>query len=409
MLERMVPFTTGGYLASCRLFASRLSLLAVAVIMVAGGLQGCAGPVPNAAGTGITLYVLSGRDGTLVPLDGTSGRVLGPPLPAGLAPAQAVPGPAGGFLALSFSRLAPGTLTRISPAGRGWQTAPVLLPVPLRWALLAGDGGRYAAIVHHVIEIAQQPIQKGQPGKPATPGCRLEVLDALTGMVVRTHTACGPAEEVRDLVLENTPGGPVAYLGIGASRMSGASAAAGGARSANVGRSRDRVVALDALTGALVAEVALTGPPEHIHLAPARERSGSRLYLVEPAPGAENEYSADGHWRLLGLDTVTFALEREVAVHIQLRALAIAPDGDHAYALPAGGKSLLHLDLRTGDLQQIASLPHASVGLAATANHVYVPDPEGNAVWRVDRHRPDRMRRIPVNRRPTTIVVRHPA
>jgi hypothetical protein len=392
--------------------AGQLGVLAVCMRLLAGLLLGCTAPLQSASGKGTTLYVLSGRDGTLVPLDGTSGRVLGPPLPAGPAPAQAVPGPAGSFLTLSFSRQQPGTLTRITPAGRDWQVAPVPLPVPPRWARVAGDGGRYVALVHHLPSGVKGA---GQPGAPEMSRCRLLLLDALHGTVVRTHTVCGPVEEVKELVMENTPSGPVAYLGIGASSF-GASDVAGGSPGtaagtghASSGRPRDRVVALDGLTGALVAEIALAGPPEHLHLAKTRERFGSRLYVVEAAPGAEDEYSVTGHWRLLGLDALTFAVEREIAVHTQLRALAIAPDGDHAYALRAGGKSLLHLDLRTGDHQPIASLSYASVGLATTTSHVYVPDPEGNAVWRVDRHRPDRMRRITVNHHPIAIVVRHAA
>ena len=47
------------------------------------------------------LYVANGRDGTVTRLDAGSGRVLGPPLPAGPAPAQVVAGPGGALLVLA--------------------------------------------------------------------------------------------------------------------------------------------------------------------------------------------------------------------------------------------------------------------------------------------------------------------
>lgn len=260
------------------------------------------------------------------------------------------------------------------------------MPIPLRRALLAGDGGRYVLVAHH-------PSPKDGA---APPRCRLDVVDSIDASVVHSHTVCAPHEEIRQLLMEQTSTGPIAYLGIGDVGPTDAQ------------HKRDRVVAVHANTGAVLRTLPLVSPSEHLLLAAAPERSGSRLYVVEGTPGAENEYTVLGRWRLLGIDPATFEIEREIPVRVMLRALTVAPDGDHAYALPAGGTKLLHLDLLTGALHPLASFPAASVSLVAITRHVYVPDPVGDQVWIVDRRHPDRLRTVNVGRHPTSIVMPAP-
>jgi len=61
---------------------------------------------------------------------------------------------------------------------------------------------------------------------------------------------------------------------------------------------RDRVVALDARTGRVLAVRALASPPQHLQLVPPTPASGrpeGRLYVLEGAPGPESDYSV--YWR----------------------------------------------------------------------------------------------------------------
>jgi DNA-binding beta-propeller fold protein YncE len=74
------------------------------------------------------------------------------------------------------------------------------------------------------------------------------------------------------------------------------------------------------------------------------------------------------------------------------RALAVAPDGDHAYALtrPVGplrrSTELVQLDLRLGVVRPLGSVPGSGTGgLAVAGGRLYVPDPEGDAVAVLDR------------------------
>jgi hypothetical protein len=91
------------------------------------------------------------------------------------------------------------------------------------------------------------------------------------------------------------------------------------------------------------------------------------------------------------------------------RALAVAPGGAHAYALAAGGKDVLHLDLATGVARRLGALPgHASGTMAVTAHHVLAPNPLGSEVWALDRRDGRLVATIPVGRRPVAVLATGP-
>ena len=118
---------------------------------------------------------------------------------------------------------------------------------------------------------------------------------------------------------------------------------------------------------------------------PAPGGEGRRLYCVEGWPGPEARYPIDERWRLLGLDPATLAIETVQPLGGDVSGFAVAPDGDDAYALE-GSRELLHLELSTGAVATLATLPGHSVGgLAATDRWVYAPHSSGSAVWAVDR------------------------
>ena len=76
-------------------------LARVATLLAGPVPVACAGPWPPArAGAAGVLYVANGGDATVSRLDPQSGRPVGPPLPAGPAPAQLAPGPGGTLLVL---------------------------------------------------------------------------------------------------------------------------------------------------------------------------------------------------------------------------------------------------------------------------------------------------------------------
>ena len=298
------------------------TLLALAF---AGLAAACDPPDRSQPGPPAPLYALNAQDGTLTPLDAERLVAAGPPVPAGAAPAQAAHGPGGSVLVLAFSRNRPAGLTRVLPEGAGWRARPVPLDAPLHQAALAADGGRYALVDDHRPE-RRPPDVGGPEARPeARHGagvgrCRLTLLDLLTG-AAQSRPACAPGEQVTGLALRAGPDGPVAYLGIwdahgppdplGPDRPPGGPASAGALAPRGL---RDRVVAVGARSGRVLAARALASPPEHLQFLP-RAGAGAgapagRLYVLEGAPGPESDYSAAGRWRLLGLNPVTLDTER---------------------------------------------------------------------------------------------------
>jgi DNA-binding beta-propeller fold protein YncE len=385
--------------------------------MVTVGLAaGCAPSGQGAPGRAERLYALNALDGTLTPLDGERAAVAGPPLPAGDAPAQVAPGPGGSLFVLSFARDRPAGLTHVVRDQGTWRARPVPIGASLQQAALAADGGRYAAVVHHT------PTRLGaEPGPPALPAgapegrCRLTLLDLATGET-RTHVVCGPGEQVAGVALRAGPDGPVAYLGISDTRSP--EAGPGDARtptppgSAAPRSLRDRVAAVDARTGRVLAVRALASSPERLQFAPLGPDTGSpegRLYVLEGAPGAESDYSPLGRWRLLGLHPATLETEQEAVLGVRVGALAVAPDGAHAYAVTAGGKDVLQVNLATGVSRRLGALPGYNAGaMTVTAHHVFVPNPLGSEVWVLDRRDGRPAATILVGRRPVAVVAARP-
>jgi DNA-binding beta-propeller fold protein YncE len=389
-----------------------VGLLARVAMVTAGLAAGCAPAGPGAAGGPTRLYAVNALDGTLTPVDGERAAVAGPPLPAGDAPVQAAPGPDGSLLVLAVPRDRPAGLTHVVRDRGAWRARPVALGAALHQAALAADGGRYAAVAHHTP--TRLPAETGRPAPPAGAPegrCRLTLVD-LTAGETRTHVVCGPGEQVAGVALRAGPSGPVVYLGIRDPR--GPEAETGDARApAAPGPGaprppRDRVAAVDARTGRVLAVRALVSPPERLHFVPFAPDTGApegRLYVLEGAPGAESEYAPLGRWRLLGLHPATLETEQEAVLGVQVRALAVAPDGAHAYAVAAGGRDVLHLELASGVTRRLGALPGNDSGtIAVTARHVFAPNPLGSEVWALDRRDGRLAATIPVGRRPVAVV-----
>lgn len=333
---------------------------------------------------------------------GESGRVLGPPLPAGPAPWRLAAGSGGRVLTLSMGERRAAQLTHIAPDGDRWATrtlAPDALGVPAHQVLLAGDGGRYA--------VAAYPTQIAGP---AAPPCRLAVLDLVTGAVVRTQVVCTTAREaLYSLALENTDTGSVAHIGlwrapeeVNRHGVTGSSA----------------IVAIQADTGAVVGRTGLAGVPEHLVLAAAPGQVGQRLYCVEGTPGPEVRNARTvgpdaGRWRLVGLNPVALEVESALPLSEGPVSVAVAPDGSEGYVVPASTtglrSTLLQVDLRTGQSRPLIVLPGQSVGgLVVTGERVYVPHSLGSAVWAVDRRHGRLAKTIAVGRHPLDITLAHP-
>jgi DNA-binding beta-propeller fold protein YncE len=348
-------------------------------------LTACAPPAGTAPGAVPLLYAASGVDGTVTRIDASSGRAAGPPLPAGPVPWQLAAGPAGDVLVLSNSERHPGLLTHLLPTGRGWTARTVRLEAGSRGdVLLAGDGGRYAVVGY---------TPSGGADPHAMRGCRLAVVDLVAGTAVRQFSVCAPGESRFGLAVEAAPTGAVIYAGL----WRGASSAAGAGAGA--------VVALDAATGAVLQRSPLPGVPERLVAAPAPGGAGRRLYCVEGSPGPEARYPIDERWRLLALDPTTLATETFYPLRGDVPGFTVAPDGDDAYALE-GSRELLHLELRTGAVGTLTTLPGHSVGgLVATDRWVYAPHSSGSAVWAIDRRSARLVQRAPTGRHPNALVL----
>ena len=368
-----------------------------AALVVAGVVAGCAPAGNSPRLPGGLLHVVTSGDGTVTLLDGDRGQVLERALPAGPAPWQVAPGPAGSVLVLSMDAGHVGTLTQLlPPAGgqRAWTVRPVPVGARTRQALLAGGGEAYAAVAYS----AGAPADPADTA-PAPAPCGLDLIDGRAGRVVRRHAVCEAGREAgTGLALEDAPGGAVAYLGI---------AAEPGPPPAGA-RAGSRVLAVAAESGATLAVLPLAGPPAAVVLAPEPGSAGRRLYAVETAAGPDPESPAadPDRARLLALDPVTLAVEREYRLGFRPLQLAIGPEGDHGYALAADGHRLLHLDLHSGAQDLLADLPLRATGIAVTATAVYVAQPAADLVRAVPR-RPvggAQAAAIPVGRHPTGIT-----
>ena len=158
---------------------------AAAAAAVVLALAACAPPVTSTGrpAAGI-LYVANGFDGTITRLDGATGRVLGPPLPAGPAPWGMATGPGGRLLVLASGGGT--TLTHVTPGDRPGAGATAL-PVPLEahatGAIMADDGNGRAAVVYRLAAAGGAP--------PGAPPCHLVLLDVAAGTIEATPAPAG--------------------------------------------------------------------------------------------------------------------------------------------------------------------------------------------------------------------------
>jgi hypothetical protein len=367
--------------------------LAVAV----AALVGCAPPGERAAGDGPLLYVVSAVDGAVTRVAPDSGRVQGAPIPAGTAPWQVLVGGSGHLLVAALVGVPRhGHLTFVERRERAWRARPLELGPGAHVTQWSG-GGRYAVAAYGVASAA--------PGAPPTfpgPACALALIDLEAGAVVRTQGACAyPGEDVRAVALDGTADGPVLYAALwrDSRAAEGHGSTAGG-----------RVVALDALSGRVLAMTALPGAPVNLVLAPAPGRAGQRLYAVEGRPtlagsggSADAIHAAGGTFALLTLDPVTLAVEAVLELGFPPDRLAVAPDGDHAYAVH--GTDLVHLDLVTRRVARLRTLAPATQGLVVTETALFLALPNANAVWRLARRDGRLLHTIRVGRTPVGLTL----
>ena len=383
--------------------------------LVAGAVlaAGCGAPVAARGGASEAVYVAA-ADGTIARLDGApgspDGRPLGPPLPAGVVPRRLVAVPGGRLLALSLGGTSGrGDLVLLTRSGARWAPRRVGLPAGASATHLAGGAGPWAAATY-------DPARAGGP--PAGPAaCRLALVDLRSGAVARTHAVCRAGERQTALALQHTPA-PIAYVGLVAPPASAEQRGPGGPPLAGpAGAARGQLLALQALTGALVAAVPLAGEPSLLAVAPAPGGAGQRVYAVEALPGQEGARPQPGEtgvtaerWRLVGLDPNSLAPVSHAELPAPPLALTLAPDGAHAYVLagigsPLGGSVVLEVDLAGGGARPLATVPGPGLGgLAVRGERLYVPQPDAAVVWAIDRRRGTRLEAIPVGRAPIAIA-----
>jgi hypothetical protein len=386
------------------------ALLAVWAVTAAG----CAGGIEGTgAAQAPVLYVANGRDGTVTRFAAAGGAARDAPLPAGEVPWQLAVGPAGELLVLSATSRSPARLTYVARDHRGgdrWRARPLVLEPGARAPLLAGQE-RHAVVAY---EAGDTAAERG-PRR-----CRLVPVDLATGRLGAVRDVCRGPETVVGLAVEarGAAGGEVAagtlvYLALWRRPVEGATACGettGG-----------RVVALRLDTGAPVAAAPLAGVPGPLVLADAPGRLGRRLHAVEAVPGAdvaapgrlptdcraagyEEQFAGGRAWRIWGLDATTLTPEASSTVSHPVRALAVTPDGDDAFALTEPS-TILRLAAAGGPAVWAASLPGLALGLAATDDRVYTLDAYGDRIWGLDRRRGALVQTLATGRGPTGLVL----
>jgi hypothetical protein len=345
----------------------------------------CTPPGLPAAPAPTLLYVANALDNTISLLDSQSGRPIGPPLPAGHGPGRIAPGPAGSLLHLSVGATDTGQVTWVGRTGAAgpWSTRPLDLGEPAVLAFLAADGARYAAVAYLT-------------GEGDARRCRLALVDATAGAVMRTHTVCGPQEWISGLALSQGDDPPIAYLGLwrGVRQPNGAWET-----------SSFRVAAIDAQSGAIRTIVRLAAPPLHLTLARA-PHGGARLYAFEGTDRLDDDdvYSAT-RGRLLALDAATLEPLQEYALPDAPWRVVVSPDSTTAYTLAAGGRAIRGVDLATGATRWLSDLPAAGADLAVAQRAIYVANPKGSELWLIDRRTGRLSRTIPAGRHPAALAL----
>jgi DNA-binding beta-propeller fold protein YncE len=369
--------------------------------------------------------VANAEDATVTLLDPASGRVMGPPLPAGPAPEQVVWGSGESLLVASSSSRRSVELTAVTRTDGGWRARSVdLAPGRARQVLIAGDGGPRAVVAYHLLT-----DENGATAGPLQAPCRLALVDVPSGVVEHTHNLCGAGELVKGLAVGGSPAGTTAYAGIqrlapsssvGASRATSfgeppstslsldrpGARPSTALRAGSTGSAGGRVVAIHAETGAVLATGHVAGVPAQVVLAPAPGGLGQRLYVVDAEPGPEGDYAGSGRWRLVGLNPLSLDVESEFALGFLPNRLVVTADGDQAYALAQPNDTVRQIDLPHGTQRVLATLPGTGLGLAVAGDRIYVSNPYGREVWALDRRQGRLLQTIPVGVHPVAIGVR---
>lgn len=344
----------------------------------------------------LLLYVADGLDGTVVRIDSTTGRPMGPPLPAGAAPWQIVPGSDGSFLVLSLVPDGRGGVTHVARSTSDWRTQPVALERGAVATFLAGDDAGHAVVAFSA------------PGHP----CHVALIDAHTGAVAPSYPACAGGEQIVGLALAARPAGITSYVAVWRRPVDEATCEQPTA---------SRIVAIDMSTGAVAGVAPLGGVPGRLLLAPS-DGSHSWLYAVMADPltvpgGAagescpdmsyEEHYLAAPRWDLLALEPETLQVARAHPLRQPPRSLAVAPNGRHAYAL-VRRSTILHVDLVSGGARDLATLDEYALGLVATDDRLYAVSPDVGEVWAVERRTGRPLPSIDWGHRPIAIALGWP-
>ena len=365
------------------------ALLLAATLTGGALLAGCAPGAPGgAAAPPGALYVVDAGAAAVVRVDPQTGRSVGGPLPAGRAPWQAVPGPHEGLLVLSVPAGAQ-ALTRVVRAGPGWAARPLPVEGGVREAVLAGAGAatRCSPTARHR---PGRRLPRPVPPGAARPGGGRGGADARgvrrRGVAEGRGPGRGPRRPGR-LRRPLARGGGPAPAGRG---RRGGPGAGGGARR------RDRGGA-GGLRHAPGARPPAAGPG-------AGRRGPARLL-----PGDRASRHAES-WRLVALDGETLVPERAYPFPAAPLWPALAPDGEHLYAFTGDGggfaSDVVVLDLTTGAVSPLLTLPGEGMGLAATAETLYAVDPDRGRLWSIDR-RSGRLRgATAVGRTPIALTLR---
>jgi hypothetical protein len=379
----------------CRIDAGPVILYAVLAV---GLSAGCAFAGSSASGRDPTLaYVSNSRDNTITRLHAATGRVVGSPIPAGVAPGPVVVGRDGDLVTISSSARHEAAL--IVSAGRHSIGATIRLPLEPRAQplFLAGAGGRYAAVAYSV-----RMADRKSHSQP----CRLALIDLPERSLKAGFPVCSGHEVASGMALEEGPFGPIAYVGLWREAD---------IRDGATGTNAGRVVARDLRTGQALDALPLDGVPGNVVLGASSWGTGQRLYVVYAQDDGGSSHGDDigsrfagaSAWHLLSVDPRSLAPERTYSLRFAPRRLAIAPDGRHAYALTGGlgTTTVWHIDLTTGVTGLLVGAVVESHGLAVTHDHVLLSDTDGGSVWLIQRQSGHIHRRVPVGRKPLGIAV----
>ena len=375
-------------------------------VVLAAAIAGCSPAArENAArATAPTVLVANTGDQTISRLDPSSLRVVGPRIAVG-APPWRVLSDGNDRLLVQLTNphtssglvyLAPRPPAQHNPAVgmRGDYTAtPIDLGADSRAELIAGDGGRYAAVIY-----------ASSTWPPAFP-CGLAILDLRDGAVVGTHHLCGDGDVVQGLALATDAGGPVVYVALW-----DMSASSGG---------EGRIVMLDGLTGAPLASLRLSMIPGSLAVAPAQGDRPGRIFAATSSVDQTRDacrvesvaycYGVAGRWQLLVLDSARLEQIQAIPLGFAPSYLQPTPGGTAVLAIDgAAGRThvtVSRISLHSGHVTELAAVSFAPAALATIGRQVYVPSMTDNEVLVLDYRSGHRVRSIRVGANPLGVAV----